>query len=48
MKAVACDRYGPPGVLGIEEVEWPVPRDDELPVRVRAITAGRPGCHARD
>jgi hypothetical protein len=39
--------HGPPGVLRIEEVERPVP-GDWLLVRVRAITASRLDCHARD
>jgi len=47
MKAIACDCYAPPGVLRIEEVERPVPRDDGLLVRVRAITVNRLDCHAR-
>ncbi len=45
MKAVVCDRYGPPGVLRIEEVERPAPRDGEILVRVRATTVNRLDCH---
>ena len=30
MKAVVHDRYGPPDVLRLEEVERPVPMDDEV------------------
>ena len=41
MKAVVYDRYGPPDVLGIEEVGRPAPWDDELLVRVRATTVNR-------
>jgi NADPH:quinone reductase-like Zn-dependent oxidoreductase len=48
MKAVVYDRYGPPGVLRIEEVERPAPRDDELLVRVRATTVNRLDCHTRE
>jgi NADPH:quinone reductase-like Zn-dependent oxidoreductase len=48
MKAVVYDRYGPPGVLGIEEVQRPAPRDDELLVRVRATTVNRLDCHTRE
>jgi len=48
MPCGALAGYGPPGVLCIEEVERSVPRDDGFLVRVRAITASRPDCHARD
>ena len=46
MKAVVQDRYGPPEVLRIEEVDRPVPKDDEVLIRVRAST-GRPDRHPR-
>ena len=36
MKAIRRDRYGPPDILELKEVEKPVPRDDEVLVRVRA------------
>jgi NADPH:quinone reductase-like Zn-dependent oxidoreductase len=29
MRAIICDRYGPPDILRIEDVERPVPADDE-------------------
>jgi NADPH:quinone reductase-like Zn-dependent oxidoreductase len=41
VKAVVYDRYGPPEVLRIEEVERPVPADDEVIVRVHATTVTR-------
>jgi NADPH:quinone reductase-like Zn-dependent oxidoreductase len=47
MRAVVHDRYGPPEVLRIEEVERPVPNDDEVLVRVRATTVTRTDCHMR-
>ena len=39
MKAITYRRYGPPEVLGIEEVDKPVAKDDEILIRVRAVEA---------
>ena len=41
MRAVVHDRYGPPEVLRVEDVERPVPADDEVLVRVFATTVTR-------
>jgi NADPH:quinone reductase-like Zn-dependent oxidoreductase len=41
VKAVVYDRYGPPDVLRLEDVERPVPAEDELLVRVHASTVTR-------
>jgi NADPH:quinone reductase-like Zn-dependent oxidoreductase len=47
MKAVVQDRYGPPDVLRIADVERPVPKDDEVLIRVRAATVSQSDVHAR-
>jgi NADPH:quinone reductase-like Zn-dependent oxidoreductase len=47
MKAVVCDRYGPPEVLRLEDVERPVPEDDQILVRVHATTVNRSDCGLR-
>ncbi len=36
MKAVVCDRYGPPEVLRLTEINKPIPGKDQLSVRVIA------------
>jgi NADPH:quinone reductase-like Zn-dependent oxidoreductase len=48
MKAVVQDRYGPPDVLRVDEVERPVPKDDEVLVRVRAATVSQSDAHVRE
>lgn len=41
MRAVVHDRYGPPEVLRVADVERPVPAEDEVLVRVHASTVTR-------
>jgi NADPH:quinone reductase-like Zn-dependent oxidoreductase len=48
VKAVVYDRYGPPDVLRIEEVERPVPKEDEVLVKVHATTVTRADVHTRE
>jgi len=48
MRAVVYDRYGPPEVLRIEDVGRPVPNDDEVLVRVRAVAVTRADCATRE
>jgi NADPH:quinone reductase-like Zn-dependent oxidoreductase len=48
MRAVVYDRYGPPEVLRLEDVERPVPGDDEVLVRVRVTTVARADCATRE
>ena len=47
MKAIVHDRYGPPEVLRLEDVEPPVPDQGEVLVRVRASTVTQTDCHMR-
>ena len=41
MRAVVHDRYGPPEVLRVADVPQPVPKEDEVLVRVHATTVTR-------
>ncbi|MBL7741011.1 MAG: NAD(P)-dependent alcohol dehydrogenase [Chitinophagaceae bacterium] len=44
MKAAIRNRYGGPEVLRISEVETPVPKDNQLLIRVHAATVNRTDC----
>jgi len=41
VKAVVHEKYGPPEILRFEEVERPVPKDDEVLIRIKATTVNR-------
>ena len=47
MRAIVFDRYGPPGVLHLDDVERPVPKDDEVLIKVHATTVNRTDCAIR-
>ena len=48
MRAVLHERYGPPEVLRITEVERPAPQEDEVLVRIHASSVTRSDCGLRD
>src|SRR5665811_604877 len=47
MRAIVCTDYGPPDVLQLKDVLKPVPKDNEVLVRIRATTVSAADCELR-
>jgi len=47
MKAVICTKYGPPEVLQLQEVDKPLPRKNEICIRIHATTVTSSDCIVR-
>jgi NADPH:quinone reductase-like Zn-dependent oxidoreductase len=45
MKAAVRTRYGLPGDLSVKDLSVPVPKEDEVLIRVHATTVNRTDCH---
>ncbi len=48
MRAVVYDRYGPPDVLRLADVERPVPKEDEVLIKIHATAVTRADCATRE
>jgi NADPH:quinone reductase-like Zn-dependent oxidoreductase len=47
LKAVVCTRYGPPEALRLEELATPVPRKNEVRIRIVATAVTSSDCYVR-
>ena len=47
MKAITYSRYGSPDVLQLKDVEKPIPEDDEVLIKVRAVEVTKSDCEMR-
>jgi NADPH:quinone reductase-like Zn-dependent oxidoreductase len=47
MKAIVQDRYGPPDVAELREIDRPTPKDNQVLVKVHATTVNRTDCGFR-
>jgi NADPH:quinone reductase-like Zn-dependent oxidoreductase len=48
MRAVVYDRYGPPDVQRLADIERPSPKEDEVLVKIHATTVNRLDCATRE
>jgi NADPH:quinone reductase-like Zn-dependent oxidoreductase len=48
MKAIVHTKYGPPDELQLKEVEKPVPKEDEVRIKIHATTVTTSDCNVRN
>ena len=47
MKAIVYTKYGPPEVLQVKEIQKPIPKEDEVLIKVRAAEVTKADCEMR-
>lgn len=48
MKAILHTQYGPPDLLQFKEVDNPVPKDNEVLIKIHATTVSSGDCNVRN